>query len=513
MNMTVGNRRAHVVGAGVAGLSAAIELAVAGFDVRVLESADYPGGKMRELRVGERAIDAGPTVLTMPWVFEELFRRAGAELGDFVRLQPAEVLARHAWPDGSRLDLYADFERTVEAIAALAGRTEAEGYRAFAAHTAEIYRMVREPFLLGQRPSMWSMLREAPALGLTPMTIDAHRTMARSLRSFFADARLQQLFGRYATYTGSSPFEAPGTLSLIAHVERDGVRYVEGGMARLADALAVLAQRRGVEIVHGAKVEAIEAQRGRVTRVRSAAGDFDTDVVVFAGDAAALAAGLLGPAAQRAVDYDFPAKKRSLSALTLSAVATVKGFPLVRHNVFFAADSKREFDDLFQRRRLPEAPTVYVCAQDRGDDDAERETAERLFFIINAPASADDRPLTAQELDACKNATNRLLERAGLQLSWEQQRWTTPSDFAARFPGSAGALYGRASHGMFSAMARPAARTKLQGLYLAGGTVHPGAGVPMAALSGSLAARAASSDSDSTGRSSTAAIAGSTSTA
>lgn len=506
-------RRVCVIGAGVGGLTAAIELAVAGHEVEVLEAASEPGGKMRQVVVAGQPIDCGPTVLTMHWVFEELFARAGTSLADHVRLVPAEILARHAWQDGGTLDLFADLERSVDAIGTFASAHDARGYRAFVEHTTKIYDAVAGPFLLGQRPSLWSMMTSPTVRQLSPLAVDAHRSMIRSLASFFDDPRLVQMFGRYATYVGSSPFEAPGTLSLIAHVERKGVHYVEGGMAKLSAALANLAAARGVQIRYGAKVEHVETERDSVRSVRSTYGEHRADVVVYAGDVAALGRGLLGESVRKAVDYDFAPARRSLSALTLSAVTRASGFPLVRHNVFFGADTKAEFEDLFVRRSVPRAPTVYVCAQDRSDAPPANADFERLFFIINAPADADVHTLSPEEIQTCENSMNTLLAHSNLTLEHRAQTWMTPSELEARFPGSAGAIYGRTSHGMLAALKRPSARTRVRGLYLAGGTVHPGAGVPMAALSGSAAAQAIGSDLGSTARSKTAATAGSTSTA
>lgn len=504
--------RVCVIGAGVAGLSAAVELARQGHAVHVLEAAAAPGGKMRELEVAGRAIDSGPTVLTMAWVFEELFARAGAQLKEHVELVPAGILARHAWGRAT-LDLHADLEATVDAIGSFAGAANAHGYRAFVAHTARIYDAVRDAFLLGQRPTLWSMLRDPEVRSLSPLALDAHRSMSRSLRSFFPDPRLVQLFGRYATYVGSSPYAAPGTLSLIAHVERAGVHYVRGGMARLAEALQALAVTAGAHVSYGTRVQSIEVRDGRVRAVRTEEAELPADFVVHAGDVAALAGGMLGDAASRAVDYDFPPSSRSLSAMTLSAVAEPDGFPLIRHNVFFAADGKREFEDLFGLRRVPLEPTVYLCAQDREDEVTPRARPERLFFIVNAPADGDRRSYSSEDIHACETSIETLLARSGLQLRWTDRRWTTPSQLAQLFPGSAGAIYGRTSHGMWASMRRPAARTKIGGLMVAGGSVHPGAGVPMAALSGLQAARAVCNDSDSSGRSRAAATVGSTSTA
>lgn len=503
--------RVAVIGAGVAGLSTAIDLARAGAAVTVLEGASAPGGKMRTLSVAGREVDSGPTVLTMRWVFDELFEEAGVDAP--VAFVPARVLARHAWLDGSRLDLHADVEASAEAVAAFAGPAEGEAYRRFARHTERIYRTVEGPFLRAQRPSVLDLLRgavrgDASVTGLAH--IDGMTTLWKSLAGTFHDPRLRQLFGRYATYAGSSPFEAPGTLALIAHVEREGVHYVQGGMSALARGLETVARSLGVAFHYGEPVRALAASGSRISGVVTDARHVRVDAAVFAGDLATLACGALGEVGVRAAGgYTFPVAKRSLSALTYSLVAEARGFPLARHNVFFSRDYAAEFRDLFQRARLPEEPTVYVCAQDRDDvREPGPGEAERLFIIVNAPATG-----SATEVDRCEAAMNRVLETSGLLLRIEDRVRTTPADFERLFPGTGGALYGLSSHGPMSAFKRPSARTPLAGFYVASGSAHPGAGVPMAALSGRLAARALREDFASTTRLRTTATAGSISIA
>ncbi len=489
--MSKGGKTGIVIGGGVGGLAAAIHLARAGVRVRLLERAAQLGGKLGEIVVGGRAFPAGPSVFTMRGVFEELFG-GRAELEELLELEPLDPLCRHFFPDGSQLDLFQDAERSRAAIARFSSERDARGYMEFREHARKIHEIVRGPFM--ERPlAVFDLLRPSTLLQLT--RIDGMRTMWKAIESFFVDPRLRQLFARYATYNGSSPFHAPATLSVIAHVENEyGIWSCKGGIYRLAEALVALARKLGVEIETEASVDEILVERDRAVGVRRGNVTERADVIIANADVAHVYDRLL-PSAKpaRKLSEKYAAEELSSSAYVLLAVADRAPLELLHHNVFFSRDYQREFEELVAERRPPSDPTVYLCADDRVPG-TPAAAQERCFLLTNAPPldARGQRVDWPSEAARCKERIARTLDRHGWKLAVRDLAEQTPVDFAARFPSSRGALYGIASNSKMAAFKRPQNHvTGIAGLYLAGGTVHPGAGLPMVCLSARMAAKMA----------------------
>jgi 1-hydroxycarotenoid 3,4-desaturase len=483
-----------VIGAGVGGLSAELRLAHAGLAVTVLDMASGPGGKMRTKGSVAGPVDIGPTVMTLKGMFETLFADVGARLSDHVTLIPDDVLARHFWRDGSTLDLFHDPDRSAEALRDFGGAKAEREFRRFSDRARRLYEAFEAPVMLAQSPSLLALTAHVLKNPALIPAMAPGRSLAASLSSQFSDRRLQQLFGRYATYVGGSPYLSPAVLGLIWHSEASGVWRVDGGMHKLAQAIQRLAQDKGATFRFNAKAARIEQQDGQVRAVHLEDGTrIPADMIVFNGDPKALVDGHFGNAPAAAVPHK-GVEARSLSAFVWGFAATPAGVDLAHHNVFFCADPKREFDDL-AAGRMPEDGTLYICAQDRG---GETPTGpERFEIILNGPPG---HPSTPEDAYTCRTRTFETLQKMGLRFSPtpDVTALTMPGDFDRAFPASDGSLYGLSPHGMMATFQRPTARTKLRGLYLAGGGAHPGAGIPMACLSGQHAAAAILSDLAST---------------
>lgn len=488
--------RVIVIGAGIGGLATALPLVHRGFDVTVLERHSAPGGKMRQVN----GVDAGPTVLTMLDVFEALFDDAGETLSDHVMLIQQKILARHWWPDSGPLDLFPDRDQSADAIGAFAGTVAKTEFLAFADRAARLFNGFHDPMMLQPEPNLGALTAHVIKNPSLIRDMGVGQTLKRMLDQSFTDPRLRQLFGRYATYVGGSPDRSPALLSLIWEAEARGVWCVKGGMSALAKAIAALIVAKGGNIRTNTTVRKINTALGGVSGVTLTNGEtLYAEHVVFNGDPRALALGLLGEAAKPIAPITVK-RARSHSANVWSFQAAPSDMPLVHHNLFFSDPSKNEFAEI-ERGYIPSDPTLYVCAEDRGQDTPHPQT-ERFEIIMNTPPLTQ-RTAQPEDYEICHTRTFPLLRRYGLSFSPEPgpDSLTTAKSFDALFPGSAGSLYGQSPHGMTAALERPTARTKIKGLYLAGGGTHPGAGVPMAALSGRHAAAAIVTDRTSTSKS------------
>lgn len=471
-----------VVGAGVGGLSAAIDLSRRGHAVTVYEAGAEVGGKIGRVLIDGVEADTGPSVLTMPEVFDELFRAAGSSLEDEVELVTHDALADLRWPDGCRLVLHHAPEASHASIAATLGSDAADQFAAFLRYAASIWEEAAPAFVLGDAPTFGTAI----TLGLRNLRalhrIDPMRTMLAAIHHHVTEPHLRDLLARYATYNGSDPREAPATLNCIAHVELSlGCFGVRGGMYELARAMERVARRHAVAFQLSMPVRVIRREGDRFAIVTDAT-TATYDSVIANADAAHVFGSLIDNPAHTAAPP-------SMSGWT--ALVRTPRRERLAHGVLFPQRYLTEFEHIFDDQRAPADPTVYVCAQEVAHQRSGGRDHELLFCMANAPATAEGTTDEDQLRDAVIHKLRAAEWIVDEEIVWERG----PHDLAAQYPGTHGAIYGGSSNSRFAAFRRPANRVaSIPGLYLASGSAHPGGGVPLCALSGRAAARALHDD-------------------
>ncbi len=236
--------RVVIVGAGLGGLGTAVRLAKAGHRVTLLEKNRLPGGKMNVVEADGFRFDTGPSLVTMPGVLADTFKAAGRRMEDYLTLEPLDPICRYNWPDGSRLDFSPHLPSLISALRSFSPG-DVTGFFRFLAYARTLYERAGPIFLMRERPRLRDLFSRR---GLDAARIDAHLSMDRAVRRFFRDPRLVQLFDRYATYNGSSPYQAPATLAMIPYIEMAGGGwYIKGGIYRLVEALMEVARELGVD--------------------------------------------------------------------------------------------------------------------------------------------------------------------------------------------------------------------------------------------------------------------------
>jgi len=474
-------RTAVVIGGGLGGLATALRLAAAGRRVTVCEQGNAFGGKMNAFERGGFRFDTGPSLITMPWVFEGLFEACGASMREHVELVPVKPLAEYVFDDGTRFTYSTRLPEWLEVVRRLEPR-DVEGFFRFMGLGARLFALSRETFL--RRPALAPpdarVLKSLPGLPLRNAWGNYHAAVAAHFRS----PHLRQMFDRYPTYVGSSPYSSPATLAVIPYIEfAFGGWHVRGGLYRLVESLVALARGLGVELLTNARVERIEREGRRVKGVRLADGTYlKADVVVMNGDAATTRA-LLGMNAKAQARGE-----RSLSGFVLLRGVGRKLEGLAHHTVYFSSDYRKEFGQLFDERRFPEDPTVYVSAPSRTDASVAPAGGETLFVMANAPAN--DAAWSTDDVTRARERVFERLSKGGFpevdSLAAVGDEWT-PDRIARDYLCPGGAIYGTHSHGWRRAFLRPPNRDRsVGGLYHVGGSSHPGGGTPTVLLSAEI---------------------------
>ena len=497
-------KHAVVIGAGLGGMSAAIRLAGKGWRVTVVEKLGRPGGKMGEVRDAGFRWDTGPSVITMRHVYEQLFTDAGRDLSDYIDLVPLNPITRYFWRDGVTIDAVADEDAMCENIRVAFGPRDVDGYRKFMRYARRLHDVVSGPFLYRAKPS----LRDLMKLPLADvLKIDALRTMHQAVKAHFKDPHLIQLFDRFATYNGSSPYRAPATLNVIAHVEMaQGAWYPRGGIYQLALAYERLAKELGVEFCYNTPATEIMVKDGVAKGVQLVGGEaLEADAVVCNADFTFAQETLLAPTPDPSPAYGGGEKRGlepSCSGFVLMLGARGSHDRLAHHNIFFTQDYPREFDDIFKRKVAPKDPTIYLCITSKTDAGHAPAGHENWFVLVNAPYLSTAYDWGKEGAGYARHIRGLLVNHIDRVSSIVEphtaivvERAFTPQDLQSAYGGHRGAIYGFSSNNQMAAFMRPANRSSaIRRLYYASGSAHPGGGVPLVTLSGMAAAACAEED-------------------
>ena len=474
-----------IIGAGLGGLAASCLLAQNGHEVTILEKNSSPGGKINQISVGGYRFDTGPSLLTMPFILEKLFKYCDVKIDDYLNIQPVDPICRYFYPNGIQFDCYQDSSLNTAQIQQFAP-DDVQSYKEFIAYAEQLFEHTKDAFLFN------------PLYGLSDLSdlhlmdffkIDAFRTVSERIDKQFESEELQQFFKRFTTYNGSSPYQAPATLNVIPHVELSmGGYYLDGGMYSLIEALTALAKRKNVTIQYDTEIKQINTEKNNIQGVTDADGNIHTaDIIVANSDASETYLNLVD--------------KEDISILKRKKVANVEpscsGFVLLlgidktynaltHHNIFFSQNYKQEFKQIFEDKVMPEDPTIYIANTSHTNPEDAPEDSSNLFILVNAPYLSDNIDWANKKEQYKEKVIQKLQEQGLTDLSdhIEYSNVITPKDFYQKYRSNKGSIYGTSSNSKLAAFMRPKNKSRVvKGLYLVGGSTHPGGGIPLVALS------------------------------
>ena len=478
-------KKVVIIGGGLGGLSSAITLAQAGFHVELFEKNRHFGGKLMPIQLGDYSFDFGPNTITMPSVFKQVIEQTGARAEDYLEMIKLENHTRNIFPDGTQFDFSSNQQAMLSQLQEL-DPTGAGNYHSFVKEITRLFKLSEQYFL----PRTFRSWRDyvSPSLGAAILRVRPLQTLDSFFQSYFSNPRIIEAYNRYATYIGSSPYQAPATFAMIAYLEMvEGVYYVKGGNVKIAEAFASLAKKLGVGLHNDSEVKKVLLSGKQVIGVELQNGEeVMADYVIMNADLLKAYPELVPEKARPSFKNEKVNKlEPSISAFVVM-VGINKRFPQLKHHtVYFSDDYQQEFNDIFIHKKYSAKPTIYICNSSHTDPDRSPK-GDNLFILVNAPALPLDGKLQTEPL-AYKELIYETLSSHGLDLTDHivEEKIITPSDIAAQFGAYRGALYGVSANRKKDAFLRPQNASKdIQNLFFVGGSTHPGGGSPMVTISG-----------------------------
>lgn len=477
-----------VIGSGLGGLSAAIRLAHNGFKVHLFEKNHNLGGKMNIFEQDGYRFDTGPSILTMPFIIDELFETVGRNREDYLNFVDIDPIARNFFANDLHIDTKQDINLFKKELEKLSSK-DANNIDKYISYSKNIYKHSKDIFLFEPLHEVIQLIKDNkfPSL-LNFRHIDPLNTVHSANSKFFKHDDVVKIFDRYATYTGSDPYKAPAALNIIAYVELIlGGYYIKGGMYKLAEAFKVLAEEAGVEIHLNSEVQEIVCEANKVKALKINDAIINFDAIVSNVDVVTTFDKLIKNYQKQTSKY----KKiePSLSGFVMLLGINKQHKNLVHHNVFFSNDYKKEFNDIFSGV-IPSDPTIYIAITSKSDHDHAPSGHENWFILLNMPY-LNDRIDWNLEKYRVRDIILQKLSDYGYKIenNIHLEKIFTPLDLYNMHYSNKGSIYGISSNGKMNAFKRPANRNKIiDGLYFASGSAHPGGGIPLVILSGKHAA-------------------------
>lgn len=482
--MTTENKKTcAVIGAGVSGLAAAIRMHNKGYKVTVFEANSFPGGKCSSESKDGYRFDMGPSVFTMPHYVDELFVQSGKNPRDHFNYIKLDPVYRYFFEDGTLLDAYHGKEKFAEQIAARTNEKKEEIIR-YLEKTKTVYDLTEKVFLQNSLHKLknfftWPVFRGFLNFG----KIGVFDTMNEINQKSFKDSRLVRIFNRYATYNGSSPFLAPATLNVIAHVEiMKGAYYPEGGMVSITRSLAKLGTDIGVKFNYSTAVREIVIENKKAVGIRTDKGVENFDVIISNMDVYNSYKKLMPDVKRPVKALDQP---KSSSGIIFYWGIKKEFEQLGLHNIFFADNYEEEFDTIFSKKKIYHDPTIYVNITSKHTPHDAPPGCENWFAFINVPNNQgqDWDAFIAEARENMIRKCNRIL-KTDIRSLIESEMVFDPRVIESRTSSAFGAIYGNSSNNKFAAFLRHANFSNdIKNLYFCGGSVHPGPSIPLCLLS------------------------------
>jgi len=480
------NKKALVIGAGIAGLAIALRLKSKGYEVTVIEANAYPGGKISNLELNGYRFDTGPSLLTMPNLIDELFSLFNENPKGFFNYRNKDTICNYFWEDGTRFSAAADKEEFINDLLSTfqVSKYEIENYLE---KNKQKYELTSGVFLEKSLHKISTYLSATTLKAvLNFYKLDTNRSLNATNKKSFRDQKLVQLFNRFATYNGSSPYKTPGIMSMIPHLEMQlGTFTPKGGMKEIALSLYALALKKGVQFKFNEEVTKITIDKKAITGLISSKSRYEASLVVSNSDIFTSYSSLLKD--------DLSPKKIVQQERSSSAIIFYWGirkqFPeLDLHNILFSSDYEGEFDLLFNQQLISSDPTVYINISSKEESADAPEGSENWFVMINTPANFN-QDWDALIVEAKKNIINKInsILKIDLEPLIECESILDPRTIESKTKSHRGSLYGASSNSKFAAFLRhPNFTSKIKGLYFCGGSVHPGGGIPLSLLSAKI---------------------------